>query len=111
MPTQPRDASDPHGGQPPVTAGPHPRQAGATLVLIHGRGATAQSILSLHDQLDLPTLAALAPQAADHTWYPHSFLAPLEANQPFLNSALRRIESIVADLLAGGVTSERIALL
>jgi predicted esterase len=111
MPSQPRDASDPHADQPLLTAGPDVREADATLVLIHGRGATAESILSLHDQLDLPTLAALAPQAANHSWYPHSFLAPLNDNQPFLDSALRRIESIVTDLLSGGATSERIALL
>ncbi len=103
--------SDPHAGQPILTAGPEPAQADATLVLVHGRGSTAESILSLHAELGLPALAALAPQAADNTWYPNSFLAPLEANQPYLDSALRRIESIVADLRARGVPSDRVALL
>jgi predicted esterase len=56
-------------------------------------------------------VAALAPQAAGSTWYPHSFLAPLEANQPFLDSALRRLESMVAGLLARGIPSNRVALL
>lgn len=107
-PTQP---PDPHADQPVLKAGPAPEQASATLVLIHGRGATADSILSLHEELALPKLAALAPQAASGTWYPQSFLAPLEANQPFLDSALHRVESIVADLLARGIASNRIAVL
>jgi predicted esterase len=80
-------------------------------VLLHGRGADAGDILSVYAGLGLRGLAAVAPQAAGNSWYPHSFLAPLEANQPYLDSALRRIESIVADLLRRGVPSEGIALL
>jgi predicted esterase len=96
---------------PIKSAGPAPNEADATVVLVHGRGASAASILSLYDGLKLPTLAALAPQAADSTWYPHSFLAPLQSNQPYLDSALNRLESIVADLLTRGIPSNRIALL
>jgi predicted esterase len=110
-PTQPGERPDPHAGQPILAAGPPPEQAVATLILVHGRGATAESILSLYAELGLGGLAALAPQAAGSTWYPHSFLAPLEANQPFLDSALRRLELLVADLLVRGVPSDRIALL
>ena len=108
---QPRDPQDPHAGQTTLGAGPTPEAAAATLVLLHGRGGSAEDMLSLYTELRLPDLAALAPQAAGNTWYPNSFLSPLEANQPYLNSALRRIESIVADLLARGVPSDRIALL
>ena len=103
--------SDPHASQPLLTAGPAPEDAAATLILIHGRGATAQSILSLYDAMELPNVAAIAPQAANGTWYPHSFLAPMESNQPYLDSAQRRIDTIVTDLLARGIPSERIALL
>lgn len=103
--------SDPHAKQPVKTAGPPPAQAAATLVLLHGRGADGESILALYAELGLPNIAALAPQAAGYTWYPQSFLAPIEANQPFLDSALRRVESLVNDLLARGVASEKIALL
>lgn len=102
---------DPHGAQPVLSAGPAPEDAAATLVLIHGRGASAQSILELYEVMDLRDVAALAPQAANHTWYPYSFLAPLESNQPYLDSALNRIDSIVADLLSRNVPSERIAIL
>jgi phospholipase/carboxylesterase len=91
------NASDPHASQPVATAGPAPEPD--------------ESMLSLYAALDLPSVAAIAPRAAGHTWYPHSFLSPIEANQPFLDSALRRVESVVNDLLARGVPSERIALL
>src|SRR4051812_18351969 len=100
---QSASASDPHAQQALRRGGPPPGEADAVLVLLHGRGATADSILSLHQQLALPTVAAIAPQAAGYSWYPHSFLAPIEANQPFLDSALRRIESVVGDLLARGI--------
>jgi predicted esterase len=102
---------DPHAGQPILTAGPPPESAARTLVLVHGRGASAESFLALAEELRVEGLAALAPQAAGQSWYPYTFLAPLEANQPYLDSALRRLESIVAELLARGVPGERIALL
>src|SRR5689334_4599820 len=94
---------DPHAGQPVLTAGPAPGEAVAVLLLVHGRGATADSMLPLHRELGLPAVAALAPQAAGSSWYPNSFLAPLEANQPWLDSALRRLESLVSEILARGV--------
>jgi len=102
---------DPHAGQPLLTAGPASEDAAATLILLHGRGAGAHDILGLHSALAVPGLAAVAPDAANHTWYPHSFLAPMDANQPFLDSALRRIAAIVSDLMSRGVRSDRIAIL
>lgn len=104
-------SSDPHAGQPLLTAGPDIEEAGAVLLLLHGRGATAQSVLSLYEALGLERMSAVAPEAAGRTWYPNSFLAPLESNQPFLDSALRRVESIVSGLLTRGVRTDRIALL
>src|SRR5215212_7432516 len=90
-----------------VANGPH----SAKPIRVHGRGATAGSILPLHGEFGLHDLAALAPQAAGNTWYPYPFMSPLEVNQPYLDSALQRLESIVTDLIARGVASERIALL
>jgi predicted esterase len=104
-------AVDPHAHQPILRTGPEPEQADGVLMLIHGRGATAQSILSLYAELGVKNLSALAPQAAGDSWYPHSFLAPLQANQPYLDSALRRLDTLVAELLAGGIPGQRIALL
>lgn len=91
--------------------GPAPEEADATLVLVHGRGGTAEDILSLYDEFGLPNLAGLAPQAAGSTWYPYSFLAPLESNQPYLDSGLKRLENIVAELIVRGMPGDRIALL
>ena len=107
----PATPSDPHADQPCLAAGPAPEDAAATLVLVHGRGGTAHDILSLYPEFDLDRLAALAPQAAGYTWYPHSFLAPLDSNQPHLDSALARLSTLVNDQLRRGVPSQRIALL
>src|SRR5690606_20564721 len=76
-----------------------------------GRGATATGILRLVDQLQTPSIHVLAPQAAGHTWYPHSFLAPLSDNQPFLDSALLKIADLVQSLESSGIPSHRIAFL
>ncbi len=116
MPTDAKTQSSgggagPHGQQPVLTAGPKPENADATIILVHGRGASAQSMLSLHEELGITQTAAIAPQAAGHTWYPQSFLAPLNANQPYLDSALQRLESLVADLVTRKVPAERIVLL
>jgi predicted esterase len=101
----------PHEKSPLYLAGPAPEKAKATVICLHGRGASAADILGLFDNLDVPDIAAIAPQAAGHTWYPQSFLAPLEANQPYLDSAIARVESLVKDLLAKKIPPNRIALL
>lgn len=104
-------SDDPHANQPLLTAGPPVERADAVVVMLHGRGASAQSILELHAELNLPTVAALAPQAAGYTWYPLSFLAPIEANQPYLDSALRRVAAIVDGLVKQGIASDKTAIL
>lgn len=106
-----RSVSDPHRNQPALRLGPAPEQAEAVLILVHGRGATAESMVPIYEAMRLDNVAVVAPQAAGHSWYPQSFLAPVAANQPYLDSALGRLESIVTDLLARGVASHRIALL
>jgi predicted esterase len=103
--------SDPHAHTPLLRAGPVPERAEATMILLHGRGASADDILGVYAELGLPSVAGLAPQAAGNTWYPFSFLVPIDANQPYLNSALGRIGSMVADLMTRGVPSEKIVLL
>lgn len=79
-------------------------------VLLHGRGATAASILSLADELALDGLVYAAPQAAGHTWYPYRFMEPLARNEPWLSGALAVVEEIVGGLQARGLSSGRIAL-
>src|SRR3954452_5097676 len=102
----PTTPTDPHAGQPVLSLGPAPEKAAATLIMIHGRGASAESILGLYPELNVSKLAAVAPQAAYSTWYPHSFLTPMEQNQPFLDLALKRIGTLVDDLVARGVRPE-----
>lgn len=103
-------SGDPHRGQPVRSAGRPLDQADGALILIHGRGATAESILELADYLPDLNLAYLAPQAANYTWYPYSFLAPLEQNEPYLSSALRLVGALVARVEEAGIPRERIVL-
>src|SRR6185436_3696703 len=103
-------ARGPHQGQPVLRSGAPPGEARAAVLLLHGRGADAEDILGLAEPLWQPGVAYLAPQAAGHTWYPYSFLAPLEANEPWLSSALARVEELVGDLAAEGVSAERLLL-
>lgn len=99
-----------HDQGPVATAGRPLAEARAALILLHGRGATAESILSLADYLPHADMAYLAPQAANYTWYPYSFLAPMEQNEPWLSSALRRVGALVAEVTAAGIPIERIML-
>ncbi|NJN81513.1 MAG: phospholipase [Caldilineaceae bacterium] len=103
--------SDPlHQGQPILAMGEPLEDARAAMVLIHGRGATAESILQLGHELAQPNFAYIAPQAVHNTWYPQSFLAPTAQNQPWLDSALQRVGEIVAKINGAGIPNERILL-
>lgn len=104
-------ALDPHAGQAVLAAGAPLTQARAALLMLHGRGANAADILGLSGRLSLPGLAFMAPQAARSTWYPNRFLAPLESNQPWLDSALNQIQILVDRAAAAGIPSERTCLL
>lgn len=102
---------DPHGDVPIERAGAELGAARAAVVLVHGRGASAASMLSLARELDVPGVAFLAPQAAGHVWYPQSFLAPLARNQPGLDSGLRTLGRTVATAEDAGVATHRIVVL
>lgn len=91
-----------------VTRGPEPAAAVKALILLHGRGASARDIITLADYLAVDGYALLAPEATNHTWYPYSFLAPPEQNEPWLTSALDVIAEVVSDLKAAGMDDERI---
>ena len=101
---------DPHAGQPVIWRGPDLSRARLVVVLVHGRGASAGAIFTLADQFEVPDVAYVAPEAADHTWYPYSFLAPMEQNEPKLSSALHLLEGVVNDVMRRGIPSTRIAL-
>jgi predicted esterase len=102
---------DPHAGQPVLTMGPQPEQARIAVILVHGRGASAEDILGLAAELRLDDVAYLAPQASGHTWYPYSFLTPMEKNEPGLSSGLAVLDSLVARLGQQSLPPERVGFL
>ncbi|MFT3823868.1 MAG: dienelactone hydrolase family protein [Chitinophagaceae bacterium] len=85
-----------------ITAGKSLDEAEKVLVLLHGRGGSAEDILSLGNHLNVKDYALVAPQASGHTWYPYSFMAPPAQNEPFLSSALTVVKDLVNDLEAQG---------
>lgn len=100
----------PHGGQGVATLGPAMEQAYSAMILIHGRGADANSILELGRLLRTDDMVCVAPQAAHFTWYPYPFIAPLRNNEPWLSSALRMLGERVAELESAGIPRDRIVL-
>jgi predicted esterase len=101
----------PHLGERVLAAGRPPAEAAGAMILIHGRGATAEDILSLAAELGRPDFAYLAPQASGYSWYPNSFLAPMEMNEPGLSSGLALIGYLLGRLEEQGVLPERTVLL
>jgi len=85
--------------------------ANRALIMIHGRGATAEDILSLSENLNTENYLLAAPQATGNSWYPKSFLAPQKENEPWLSSALDLINKTVQGIIARGITAENIYLL
>jgi len=102
-----------HEGEPVLSGGAPLREAKAVLFLLHGRGGSAEDILSLGLTLTnaIPGIALRAPQAAGRTWYPQRFLAPLSQNEPSLTSALATLAGLIEQASAAGIPAERVALL
>jgi phospholipase/carboxylesterase len=86
-------------------------RAKAAVVMLHGRGASAQSMLSLADAFAQLDIAYLAPQAPDSTWYPYSFLAPFAQNEPALSRSLSTVGSALGILADQGFGPERVVLI
>jgi len=101
----------PHQGQPLVTAGTDIDDADAALVLVHGRGATAQSIVNMAESFHRPGVALLAPQARNGTWYPRSFVERVRLNEPGRSSGLRAIEDAVTTATETDVPLEKVLVL
>jgi predicted esterase len=102
---------DPHANPPILQAGAPINEARSVAILLHGRGASAQDILTLSEEFSVRDVAYLAPQAAGQTWYPYSFLMPLEQNEPSLSSALNVIATLLASLAQKDFPPERVALM
>lgn len=104
--------NNPHQNQPIAVTGKAINEAKFAMIMIHGRGASAQSILGLSNEFqNTGGLVFLAPQASDHTWYPYSFLAPRDQNQPGIDSGLRAISDIIKKLNDQGISNDCIFLL
>ena len=91
-----------------ITAGKKLDDAEKVMIMLHGRGASAEDILSLAGHFQVRDFALIAPQATNHTWYPYSFLAPPSENEPWLSSALSLVKEIVDEVKAKGIKSENI---
>ncbi|WP_144606773.1 alpha/beta hydrolase [Algoriphagus algorifonticola] len=94
-----------------IQAGKDLKEAYSAAILIHGRGASAQSIISLKSYLKLKDFALLAPQAEGNTWYPYSFMAPDESNQQSLKKSLGKIQKAFDQIVKKGIPTERIYLI
>ncbi|WEL17442.1 Putative esterase [Halorhabdus sp. SVX81] len=101
----------PHQDQPLVTAGAPLEDADAAAVLVHGRGATAQSIVRMAEGFPNERVAYLAPQAARNTWYPNPFTAPVESNEPGRSSGLAAIDDAVEAAVDAGIERDRVLVL
>jgi predicted esterase len=100
-----------HEQQPVRTSGALLENAAAAMIMLHGRGGMATDILAMSNHFKQPDFAFLAPQAANHTWYPQRFIAPIEANEPYLSSALNSVETLAKQVVNAGVPVEKLILL
>lgn len=94
-----------------ISAGKELTNDSKVLIMLHGRGGSAEDILSLSSYLNVNDFTLLAPQASNNTWYPYSFLAPPSQNEPWLSSALDLLKELLEELKNEGVKNENIYFL
>lgn len=94
-----------------ITSGKQLGKDSQVLIMLHGRGGSAEDILSLSSYLNVNDFTLMAPQATNNTWYPYSFLAPPSQNEPWLSSALNLVKELLDDLSAKSISSENIFFL
>lgn len=91
-----------------ITGGKELDQKNKVLIMLHGRGGSAEDILSLSSHFEVKDFALLAPQATNNTWYPYSFLSPPAQNEPWLSSALDLLNDLLSDIYKKGISPENI---
>ena len=101
----------PHDGQPVARAGVPLADARAAVIMVHGRGAGPRNILDLVPLIGQPGVAYLAPAASGGTWYPKSFMAPTEENEPGISSGIGVVHGLIDEIVGSGIPSEQILLL
>ncbi|MEX2534918.1 MAG: dienelactone hydrolase family protein [Trueperaceae bacterium] len=100
-----------HSARIAAAAGEPLASALGAVIMLHGRGDSASGILQFSEAITVPGVAYVAPQAADNTWYPDSFLAPLESNEPWLSSALQAVGGVLEQVGEAGIPPVRVVLL
>jgi predicted esterase len=100
-----------HEGQSVYAMGVKPEEAQVAMVMVHGRGASAADILTIAQELNVPGVAYIAPQAAGNQWYPHRFIERTERNEPWLTSALQTVDAVLAHVRDAGIPAARTILL
>jgi phospholipase/carboxylesterase len=104
-------SGDPHAGQPVLTQGRPLGQGRAVMIMIHGRGAGPANILDLAAPLAHPEFTYLAPAAGGGTWYPFSFMAPIEQNEPGITSGISVVHALIDEVAAAGIAADHVMLL
>lgn len=107
---RPKDSMNRHQQEQILFSGSASQDARIALILIHGRGSSAREIITLAREVNVPGVWAIAPQAANNTWYPNRFNTPVEGNEPWLTWALARVSEMVALAQSEGVPAQRIFL-
>jgi predicted esterase len=106
-----KEMPHPHGGQRVLSTGQELSKAKAAMILLHGRGDSAEGILQLAQYFPNEDFAYIAPNAATQQWYPNRFIAPLESNEPWLSSALRVVGEVIDHVVEAGIPREKIIVL
>ena len=102
---------EPHKNNFVLQSGEDLKNSQSAMILIHGRGATAESMLSFAEEFDANNICFLAPQASNGTWYPNSFITPRNLNEPGISSSLKMIELLVAEIKKNSIPDEKIFIL
>ena len=101
----------PHAGMPMIVGGPPLAAFAGAMVVLHGRGGRADDLMGVAAQVAGPDVTLFGPEAFHGTWYPHRFLEPVEANEPYLGSAVSVVDDLLERLSDQGIPADRIALL
>lgn len=94
-----------------ITSGTDLSNATKVLIMVHGRGGSADDILSLAHFLHVKDFALLAPEASGNSWYPYAFIEKPEQNEPWLTASLSLLAEVVEDVHKEGIEDENIFLL
>ena len=101
--------ADIHHGQPVINFGAEINNANLIVILLHGRGSSAEAMLPIAEFLSVEGARFTIPQAALNRWYPQTAFGPLEANEPDLSSALANIDTLLSEAHANGFSDQQIA--